>query len=273
MHRFCCCGSPSHDERDEVSLSSPPSRAPAVPCRRRRRISATAASTRAARLEARRSPREALRTLAPSAAAASRAGDSVPGMEAASSHAASSVVVFFFFVSKEKKKRERRVFGVVRKRKKKKKTHLSLLSPPLSVLNLLLRSLPRISPSRASRALDCEVETSAKAASREARDAVSWFCFLKEREREREREQKVGVDVFSPCSSRTDCEGRNRKNSLSFSPLPIAFSLSPSTSTAFFATPSVRVGEEEGGEGAAVFPGEVSGADAISVERESNRRE
>jgi hypothetical protein len=101
-------------------------------------------------------------------------------MDAASSHAASSVVV----ILREKEKGE---FSVVRKRRKK--SHLFLRSLSFSALSLSLSlsispspaSLPRISPSRASKALDCEVETSAKAASREASDAVGWLVFERER--------------------------------------------------------------------------------------------
>ena len=44
--------------------------------------------------------------------------------------------------------------------------------------------------------------------------------------------------------------------------------------TAFFEIFSARAGEEEGGEGAAVFPGEApaSVADAISLQREKESR-
>lgn len=152
---------PHDDERDEVSLCS--SSSSRVPRRRRLlRISATAASTRAARSEACCSFRQALRTFDLSAAAAARAGDSVPGMVAASSHAASSVWFFFF-------QKKTSFFGVTKKK-------LSSLSFSASISPPSPSSLPRISPSRASRALDWEEETSANAASRVARDAVvGWF--------------------------------------------------------------------------------------------------
>ena len=78
------------------SLLLPAPHAP-IPCRRRSCISATAVSTRAALLAARRSLREALRALARRAAAQARAWGRVPGTAAASSHAASSVLDFFDF--------------------------------------------------------------------------------------------------------------------------------------------------------------------------------
>ena len=182
-------------------------------------------------------------------------------MDAASSHAASSVVV----ILREKEKGE---FSVVRKRRKK--SHLFLRSLSFSALSLSLslsQSLRLLLPYLALARQGLPRRSTARwrprrrpRRGRRATLSVGWF--LKERE---------GWGRSFLSSSRIEL--RNRKpNSLFLSLVPIVFFLSPSTPTAFLATSSTCVREEEGGEGATVFPWEASVADAISVERESKER-
>ena len=132
------------EEEEEVPSSlSPPPRPPPPPCcrrclSRRRRISTTPSSTLAALVEARCSLRDALRTRARSSLAASRAGESVPGMEAASSHAASSIffLVSFFF-GKE-------VFEVSTKEEGKKIINKASLSHYLLTSHQPVQGLERV---------------------------------------------------------------------------------------------------------------------------------
>ena len=170
-------------------FSSPSSLVPPVVipscCCRLFRISATAASTCAARLEARCSFREAPRTLALSAAAASSAGDSVPGMEAASSHAASSVYG----------RKRRRSFNGVRKKDLKKKTKipLSLFLSSVSIFSPS-PSLPYLASSRRGPPGRSTERRRPRRRPRRGRRGTLFLGLVLEAERE--RRGVLGVEVF-----------------------------------------------------------------------------